>query len=76
MEQAEIIVKLRSFNGDLIDHGEHVLDALDSLDLVELAEFIRRDFGISVSLEDITPANFGTLSAIVDMISARYQGRE
>lgn len=51
---------------DLIDSG-----VVDSLGIFQLIAFLEEHFGIKIGDEEITPENFGTISAIDRLVSAR-----
>jgi acyl carrier protein len=51
---------------DLIDSG-----VVDSLGIFQLIAFLEERFGIKIGDEEITPENFGTISAIDRLVSAR-----
>jgi len=47
---------------------------IDSLGVMELVGFVEQTWGLVVSPEDITEANFGSVDAIASYISARRAG--
>ena len=51
---------------DLIDSG-----VIDSLGIFQLVAFLEERFGIGIGDEEITPENFGTLTAIDQLVAAR-----
>ena len=51
---------------DLIDNG-----VIDSLGIFQLVAFLEERFGITIGDEEITPENFGTLTAIDQLVAAR-----
>lgn len=80
--QAEIIKRVRGFvyenflymhsNFQLGD-DDHLLErgVLDSMSIMEMVSFIEREFGAAVMEEEITEANFGSLSAIGRYVSRK-----
>ena len=54
---------------DDVENAELVEDGLlDSFDIVTLVSEFDKDFGISIDGADITPDNFNTVEAIVEML--------
>ncbi len=49
----------------LADDASFLADGvIDSLGIIELADYIRREFGLQVPLRDIVPANFDSISGL------------
>jgi len=51
---------------DLIDSG-----VVDSLGIFQLVAFLEESFGIAIGDEEITPENFGSITAIERLVAAR-----
>jgi len=51
---------------DLIDSG-----VIDSLGIFQLVAFLEESFGIAIGDEEITPENFGSITAIERLVAAR-----
>lgn len=51
---------------DLIDSG-----VIDSLGIFQLVAFLEETFGIAIGDEEITPENFGSVSAIERLVGSR-----
>lgn len=48
---------------DLVDE-----ERIDSLDLVSLVSEIMEEFSVKIAVDDITPENFNSLDAMVELI--------
>jgi acyl carrier protein len=46
---------------------------VDSLKLFELVTFLEDEYGIEVADEELLPQNFGTITAIAQMVAAKRQ---
>jgi len=51
---------------DLIDSG-----VIDSLGIFQLVAFLEETFGITIGDEEITPENFGSVTAIERLVASR-----
>jgi acyl carrier protein len=51
---------------DLIDSG-----VIDSLGIFQLVAFLEETFGVAISDEEITPENFGSVTAIERLVASR-----
>ena len=51
---------------DLIDSG-----VIDSLGIFQLVAFLEETFGVTIGDQEITPENFGSVSAIERMVASR-----
>jgi len=49
---------------------------IDSMGMVELVTYIGEEFGIEVADDEITEANFGTVSSIVCFVSSKAMRNE
>ena len=52
-------------NTSLIDDGE-----LESLDIVALVGELNDEFDIDISVEDLTPENFNSVDAMIELIKS------
>jgi acyl carrier protein len=80
--QSEIITRVRGFvqenflymhsNFQLSD-DDRLLDkgVIDSMSIVEMISFIEREFGIQANEEEVSDANFGSLSGIARFVSEK-----
>lgn len=64
---------LFSNNGFDLDDDESFLEAgvVDSLGVLELVTFVEEKFGVSVSDDEIVPANFDSVNNLAAYIQAR-----
>jgi acyl carrier protein len=53
-------------NTRLIDKG-----FVDSMGIMELVSFIEQEFGVELDMDDMTMDNFGTISAISNLIACK-----
>ena len=62
-------------SGRRIDPGENLLlsGLVDSLGMMRLVAFIESHFGFKVPAGDVKLANFATLEAIADYVTARTE---
>jgi acyl carrier protein len=58
-----------------LDENEPLLEKgiIDSMGALELLEFLQSEFGISISDEEITTHNFGSLGRITKLVIAKQQ---
>jgi acyl carrier protein len=58
-----------------LDEHEPLLEKgiIDSMGALELLEFLQSEFGISISDEEITADNFGSLGRITQLVIAKQQ---
>ena len=58
-----------------LDEHEPLLEKgiIDSMGALELLEFLQSEFGISISDEEITADNFGSLGRITKLVIAKQQ---
>jgi acyl carrier protein len=80
--QSEIIRKVRGFvhenflymhsNFHLAD-DDRLLDkgVIDSMSIVEMISFVEREFDVNATEEEISDANFGSLSGIARFVSEK-----
>lgn len=83
--QSEIIARVRDYvhenflymhsNFELGD-DDRLLErgVIDSMSIVEMISFIESEFGIRASEEEVSDANFGSLSGIARFVSAKRSG--
>lgn len=58
--------------GDLADDASFVTEGvIDSIGVTELVEYIRQQFGLEVPLNDITPANFDSITGLAGYVRRR-----
>jgi len=60
-------------NRSRFEDGESLLEAgvLDSMSMVDLITHLEAKYGITISEDDLTPENFGSVTAIVAYVAAR-----
>ncbi len=51
------------------------LNIIDSASLFDLVEMLRRETGVAVPLQEVTPANFASVREMVDLVG-RLQNRQ
>lgn len=58
-----------------LDYGENLFETgvLSSLDVLELVGFVEETFGISVSSEDLTVENFGSINSLSSFVEGARQ---
>jgi len=58
-----------------LDEHEPLLEKgiIDSMGALELLEFLQSEFGITISDEEITADNFGSLARITQLVVAKQQ---
>lgn len=86
ISQAEVIRRVRDYvqenflymhsNFQLTD-DDHLLEkgVVDSMSIVEMISFIETEFGVHATEDDISEANFGSLSRIGRYVSAKQAVR-
>ncbi len=69
----KILKVLESFNEEIVeDTGRNLFDAeiLDSFGIVELVIELEDSFNIVIDVDLVTPENFGTADAIVQLVES------
>ncbi len=56
-------------NESLLNNG-----LIDSLGILEVVAFMEKEFGITVSDEDLLPENFGSVSGLLNFVQQKTNG--
>jgi acyl carrier protein len=72
--KSRIVTEFMDGQGDLSDETRLVEEEIiDSLGIFLLLGFIKERFGVDVEPEDVTMDNFATVSAITNLVEAKFR---
>ena len=82
MNQDIVVVQIRNFllqqfpATKNVGNDESLLNngLIDSLGILEIVAFVEREFGFTVSDEDLLPENFGSVASLLNFVQQKTNG--